>query len=288
VSLGQSYPCQLGGKDFCNSYKRNFKSRGSSSSERDLCHDFEEYENASMVEKFQHYDFLRIFQLSVAIEDQFNMDEIDKFALENQVIFKVNEWTHQINSKLYQFNLCKEKVKKLHNSKKFYYMKTERKNLPTDVIGLESIRIVSMLDYQQIKGDTEEMENSSIFGRVEFILGDDVVFSVVNKNNNNQSNLKIEQNRLYYVGFVPNRIVDRTLQRCLQSAVDDEMLDFLFDFNDGKVKGRHKKKNISESDWMNESLKSNDEQQVAVKNIVNRTAFPSPYIVFGPPGTGNV
>ncbi|XP_076642482.1 putative helicase mov-10-B.1 [Halictus rubicundus] len=41
-----------------------------------------------------------------------------------------------------------------------------------------------------------------------------------------------------------------------------------------------------EFDWINKNIKNNPEQKQAVINIVNNTACPAPYILFGPPGTG--
>ncbi|XP_063237788.1 putative helicase MOV-10 isoform X2 [Bacillus rossius redtenbacheri] len=38
--------------------------------------------------------------------------------------------------------------------------------------------------------------------------------------------------------------------------------------------------------WKNRNLENNEPQMRAVTNIVNNTAYPAPYIVFGPPGTG--
>ncbi|XP_062560306.1 uncharacterized protein LOC134224762 isoform X1 [Armigeres subalbatus] len=46
------------------------------------------------------------------------------------------------------------------------------------------------------------------------------------------------------------------------------------------------KKIIYESfQWFNKYVATNHEQLSAVRNIVNRTSFPAPYILFGPPGT---
>ncbi|XP_051168911.1 putative helicase mov-10-B.1 [Leptopilina boulardi] len=38
--------------------------------------------------------------------------------------------------------------------------------------------------------------------------------------------------------------------------------------------------------WFNETVAKNPEQMQAVERIVGRTSYPSPYLVFGPPGTG--
>ncbi|EAA00145.5 AGAP011893-PA, partial [Anopheles gambiae str. PEST] len=39
-------------------------------------------------------------------------------------------------------------------------------------------------------------------------------------------------------------------------------------------------------DWFQSCIAENEQQTQAIKNIVNRTAYPAPYILFGPPGTG--
>ncbi|XP_040168042.1 putative helicase MOV-10 [Anopheles arabiensis] len=43
---------------------------------------------------------------------------------------------------------------------------------------------------------------------------------------------------------------------------------------------------ITEFDWFQSCIAENEQQTQAIKNIVNRTAYPAPYILFGPPGTG--
>uniref|UniRef100_A0A182K9G5 Uncharacterized protein n=1 Tax=Anopheles christyi TaxID=43041 RepID=A0A182K9G5_9DIPT len=39
-------------------------------------------------------------------------------------------------------------------------------------------------------------------------------------------------------------------------------------------------------EWFQACIAENEQQIQAIKNIVNRTAYPAPYILFGPPGTG--
>ncbi|XP_029676373.1 helicase MOV-10-like [Formica exsecta] len=38
--------------------------------------------------------------------------------------------------------------------------------------------------------------------------------------------------------------------------------------------------------WINTNIKKNKEQKQAVRMILSKTAYPAPYIIFGPPGTG--
>ncbi|XP_076754816.1 putative helicase mov-10-B.1 [Xylocopa sonorina] len=42
----------------------------------------------------------------------------------------------------------------------------------------------------------------------------------------------------------------------------------------------------SDLDWTHKSVAENPEQKTAVYNILNNAAYPAPYIIFGPPGTG--
>lgn len=46
----------------------------------------------------------------------------------------------------------------------------------------------------------------------------------------------------------------------------------------------HKKVEILE--WFDKRVETNNEQMMAIKKIVNCTAYPFPFIIFGPPGTG--
>uniref|UniRef100_A0A182Q4Z5 RNA helicase n=1 Tax=Anopheles farauti TaxID=69004 RepID=A0A182Q4Z5_9DIPT len=39
-------------------------------------------------------------------------------------------------------------------------------------------------------------------------------------------------------------------------------------------------------EWFQKQIGKNKQQKLAIQNIVNRTSYPAPYILFGPPGTG--
>lgn len=42
----------------------------------------------------------------------------------------------------------------------------------------------------------------------------------------------------------------------------------------------------SDFKWINPNIEKNKEQKQAVRKILSKTAYPAPYIIFGPPGTG--
>lgn len=42
----------------------------------------------------------------------------------------------------------------------------------------------------------------------------------------------------------------------------------------------------SDIKWINTDMKENERQKQAVEKILNKTPYPAPYIIFGPPGTG--
>ncbi|XP_058829125.1 putative helicase mov-10-B.1 [Topomyia yanbarensis] len=93
---------------------------------------------------------------------------------------------------------------------------------------------------------------------------------------------RIEANCRVKVNLQVNRIVCRLELQALAAAKRDELAQFLFP----DQKPRPTNAGIAITSWYNRSLMENPEQQAAVLNIVNRTSYPLPYVLFGPPGTG--
>lgn len=78
---------------------------------------------------------------------------------------------------------------------------------------------------------------------------------------------------------------DRTVIRMGQQALDTLEAELLVKTMFPEQCGTKSKEYVC-YEWLSEGIKSNNEQQQAVRNIVNGSAYPAPYIVFGPPGTG--
>lgn len=102
------------------------------------------------------------------------------------------------------------------------------------------------------------------------------------------SNKMIDDEMRYHVEFLPNFFSSAMAQRALSRIQKSNYEQFMLNFTMASlpVRGDLNFEKFSEIAWMNENVGGNFAQSQAIKHIVNRTSFPSPYIVFGPPGTG--
>jgi helicase MOV-10 len=79
----------------------------------------------------------------------------------------------------------------------------------------------------------------------------------------------------------------RACHDSLKLIEEKKMVGYLEDFKNPPEKQQEKPKTeIENFEWFNKNVVNNEEQKIAIKNIVNCTAHPYPYIVFGPAGTG--
>lgn len=89
----------------------------------------------------------------------------------------------------------------------------------------------------------------------------------------------------YHVKFIPNRIFFRACYDALKTIKDNQLHLFFSKFED--VPRNNIRKEIGtfkDFQWFNEDVGNNERQMIAVEKIVNCTAFPFPFVVFGPPG----
>lgn len=172
---------------------------------------------------------------------------------------------------------CDENLQEFQ--KRAFVMKIKDKMLPQQCLEFEKIHVYQLYKYQQVeRGDKVELTKICIEGNIKYIFGKIVVFEVKKQ----ADNCEIVSGELYHVDFIPNLVVSRVVQKTLLNAIDNELEDFLYNFKGECDKQSHEI--VTKFQWMNPSIKSNVEQQLAAKNIVNRTSYPAPYLVFGPPG----
>lgn len=98
---------------------------------------------------------------------------------------------------------------------------------------------------------------------------------------------KIDLDKKYYIRFIPNRIAFRSCLQTFQSIENFDLKEFFENFQEPPVAvGRMAAEKIAVVEWFNKAIEKNEEQKVAIRSILNCTAYPFPYVVFGPPGTG--
>lgn len=93
----------------------------------------------------------------------------------------------------------------------------------------------------------------------------------------------------YRVEFKPNRFSFRACQDAICELKCSSLENFFTSFERSKNLVCKKIRNLKKTpfhvfEWFNKSIGTNREQRLAVKNVVNCTAYPLPFIIFGPPG----
>jgi AAA domain len=146
-----------------------------------------------------------------------------------------------------------------------------------------SLCLVPMEKYVEDKINIEE---DSIFAQVEKVENNRIFFEKKFPPIRGVSRV-IDLNQRYFIRFIPNRITYRACFQALDSVSQHLLSSYFDDFDDEPVNS--KKNNgepIHQFEWYNMQIATNEEQKTAIMNIVNCTAYPFPYVVFGPPGTG--
>lgn len=97
---------------------------------------------------------------------------------------------------------------------------------------------------------------------------------------------KIAKTDRFHVEFRPNFFTSAMAQRALRRITSSGYENFLLNFTKSSlpVKASSLFQKFEQIEWLNQDVGENFAQSQAIKHIVNRSSFPSPYIVFGPPG----
>lgn len=197
-----------------------------------------------------------MIKYALNIEDLSGQDEFKHFSLRNVKVNRVKED--------YWFNVYRNKNK-----------------LPPEIAQM-SICLVPMCKYRK---DQINYEVDCIFTHVNTFKRRILRFKMPFSDRDNQQ--RINFNSLYFVRFIPNRISYRACFHALKSIEMYSLGHFFGDFKDKPlVCQRENGVKVENFEWYNDQIGTNEEQMIVIKNIVNCTAYPFPYVVFGPPGTG--
>lgn len=162
------------------------------------------------------------------------------------------------------------------------------KNLLPPNVKENNLCIIPMDKYDRSKTKINK-EDDCIFAQIDENLGDGTIqfkkrefFDKVAGVMRNVIDSKIK----YAIRFVPNRISTRASLNAIKKISDFGLKDFFENFNEAPFKKEVVRGHLRECDfnWCNKNISSNKEQMIAIKNIVNGSAFPYPYVIFGPPG----
>lgn len=140
-----------------------------------------------------------------------------------------------------------------------------------------------MFDYQQFHDDLAELKPYRIIARVSYIF-DNLILVQIKPSRERRQRVnapKIDSERTYHVEFIPNRVSTRVAHRALKDLKEAEMTEYIKSFDLDVDESRYGDFEDDDFEWFNNSIEDNEEQQIAIKNILNCTAFPSPYVIFG-------
>lgn len=228
----------------------------------------------------------------LAVEDLYGLKEMEDFSLSHQKVSHFISCRHSLRSTIennLKFVMCQKKMR-IFVQNTFIIEAT--KKMPCDVQEFDYIYLTDMADYQQFHDDLHEIAEHRMTGKIHYIFGNLILFQLVYKSRRElkeRQQVAVYEDRPYHVEFLPNRIATRVAHRAVEDAIKNNLQNNLADFSKPVAetkKDLQDKRTFKKFQWMNPSIRTNNEQQSAIKNIVNCTSFPSPYIIFGPPGTG--
>jgi hypothetical protein len=161
-------------------------------------------------------------------------------------------------------------------SDNFYSFKVKKSDCP-DRIKECMVCLVNMSRYDPIYNREEDR----IFGFVENYEEGEVIFKCSDR-------FSVNYTESYHIKFIPSRTSYCASYETIEYIKRRRDLTRFFQDFQSELEGQeeYEKEEIEITEWFNKTFETNAEQKLAVQSILNRTAFPFPFVVFGPPGTG--
>ncbi|CRL05448.1 CLUMA_CG018163, isoform A [Clunio marinus] len=218
----------------------------------------EEFRILPLVERYKAFGYVEMTNLFLDIENSFELDLLGKLTINNSSVYQISVIFYKIDT-------------------------------PGQIPRAASSVCLTPMEALSSGLDSTEIKKLQISCPIVGYHPKYVLVEIKRKAKMIESRIKAKER--FRVEFCPNFASSAAAQRSLRSIESNKFKHFFLDFK--RISLPMKAKNSKNCDekfkivqWMNEKVKSSHSQMQAVINIVNRSSFPSPYIVFGPPGTG--
>jgi primosomal protein N' len=224
----------------------------------------------------------------VAIEDLHTCDMKKSYTLVNQIVKQVKGSEHKVQQirDFLQVQMCEDNIQEL--LKDLFVIKCDKK-MPRDAEQFDFLLLTDMKVYESSKKNSQDIKENQVRGKIVYLIDNSVLFVVTSEKlrqtRSKQKKFVIDTKSRFHVEFVPNRVTTRVAHRAIENASSKGLSRYLRDFSSVNFE-RGDAEVFDTFEWMNPAIKKNREQKSAVRNVVNRSSFPSPYVIFGPPGTG--
>ncbi|CAO1434380.1 unnamed protein product [Diamesa hyperborea] len=216
----------------------------------------------------KNHDLIEIFRSQLMIEDLKQNEDYKNYQLNNQKIHDYKEASLDLKEKMVDHLLEHSCLKKAIRYLKDTHFILIEKKMPFDLENIDGIFLTEM----------ESLDSSTI--KIDYVVNNEIIIFHLNNN---------PKDHLYNVQFIPNRSLTRmayqALTKCDLLNVNDYLVSFDSPFSkpnvirdSGFINGR--------LNYKNKSIANNIEQKTALKRIINGSAFPSPFLLHGPPGSG--
>lgn len=215
--------------------------------------DFEGFRKLkSLQSRFETYGYCKMLNRMLSLEDLTVRKALDELSLKDVHV---------------------EETRNPHHFAVFF----EGKKL-TEKLGFNHL-VLTPMDKYNANADSLD-DTYKIFNRIIRIVGFRIVFQKPREK-------KISLDTKYHVQLVENRVPIRLACTALKQMEILKLEPFFTSLDDSALPKQLPKQSVQLFDsfnFRNQEVGSNLSQTAAIKSIVNRSSFPAPYVVFGPPG----
>jgi hypothetical protein len=240
-------------------YRHEFDVSKMEAEEKELHAKLEDFKKMEIEERYRKHGYGKMLKTFLDIEDCEEVTALQKFSINNVKLLPIDE----LKPKEYRYKIqTKEEIPESSNYANLIPMTRYRPGMANSEQGVIQVSI-------------EEFNKKHIVIEIDADHRQQFEFG---------KNYRFELIPNFYVSTMSKLAIDR-----IETAgFENFLLRFTKDSCSLNLKSSPEFKKFSDDyfEWMNPNISTNEAQVKAITNIVNRTSYPSPFVVFGGPGCG--